>query len=89
MNLSMTLPLASLVFCVCKVTLTIKGINDDFKEGNKGINYLISDGRKMNYQMNYGPEMNYQTTSNAYVLIYSPYLCIVYCYLHNMMLSFD
>ena len=36
----------------------MEGINDDFKEGNEGINDLISAGREMNYQMNYGREMN-------------------------------
>ena len=35
----------------------MEGINDDFKEGNEGINDLISAGREMNYQMNYGREM--------------------------------
>ena len=39
----------------------MEGINDDFKEGNEGIN----DGREMNYQINYGSEMNYLTTSNC------------------------
>ena len=43
----------------------MEGINDDFKEGNEGINDLISAGCEKNYQMNYGREMNYQTTSNS------------------------
>ena len=75
----------------------IEGINDNFKEGNEGINDLISASREMNYQLNYGREMIIKLRpTTAYVLIiYSTYLCteiikvVVYCKLHNMMVSFD
>ena len=59
--------------------------NDDFKEGNEGINDFISASREMNYQLNYGREMIIKLHPTAYVLIYSTYLCteiikvVVYC----------